>query len=240
MPRSVNVDDDSEALLAYIESGAARLGKSVQIPSPDGRTQAGWTTITNLKVQPEVVTMLDQLRAHPLFKGQWKTSSQVAWSMIYLGLKACRKFYADEDHSWDEYKSNYVMLDNVLSLFERQRREKALTDAARHLKTVIHNYLDKGTECGKWQAWKTLDKIITNRSVIEDTVLFDRTMCDLGPVAIGSNTVFDTRAGDLWRRLYPTIGGEINEREERAIYDELTVAYFDEMNEIHNPPPEEE
>jgi len=162
------------------------------------------------------------------------------WSLIYLGLKACQKFYADEGEDWSEYKSNFVALDTSLALLERQRRENALTASAKYFKTVIHNYLDKGTECGKWQAWKTLDKMITSRSVIEDTVLFDNTMYEIGPVAIGSNAVFDERASNYWRRLYPVKGGEINPREESAIYDELTVGYFDECNAIHNPPPEED
>lgn len=238
MPRSVNSDADD--LLQYIEEGAGSIGRSVAIPSPDGRNRAGWSQLQDLKVQPEVMTMLEQLRQHVVFKGHWKTNTQVAWSMIYLGLKACQNFYTDNSESWNRYRSTFIVHEMASMAHDKQQQQEVLLNSARTYRNVFHKYLDKNTACGKYYAWKTLEDMMGARDMIADKVEFDHLVTTLGPIAIGNSQVFDNRVGDYWSRMYPIAGGEVRYIVMDSIYIELTESYFSELDAIHNPPPEED
>ena len=238
MPRSV--DQEGEDLLAYIEEGSSRVGRSVAIPSPEGRARAGWQSVMDLKVQPEVFIMMEQLREHPLFKGQWKTNAQVAWSMIYLGLKSCKLFYANDDGTWERYKSNFVAYERAALEHEIQRQQELFKNTAKVYRGVFHKYLDSGDAHGKYRAMRTLESMMETRDLVENKTAYDRAVVELGPVVIGQTQAFDSRIADYWTRLYPVVGGDLSIVAEREVYCELTTDYFDELNEIHNPPPEEE
>jgi hypothetical protein len=209
----------------------------VQIPTPDGRSQAGWQTLQALKVQPEVFTMLEQLREHKLFAGQWKTASQVAWSMIYLGLKACHQFYSGEEENWDGYRSNFIVYQQGLWAQEEMKKQEALIKGARSFRNVFHAYLNKGTAFGKYKAWKTLDSMINSRNVAEDTRSFDEAVCSPGAPALGSNLVFDNRIADYWTKIFPVAGGSLELTPMETIYVELTTDHYADL-EIANATPE--
>ena len=225
--------NDEEELLRFIEEGAHRTGKSVEIPSPEGRTQSGWVAIQALKIQPEVHTMLEQLREHKLFKQKWKTSAQVAWSMIYLGLQSCYQFYSKESVDWDEYKSNFVAHRNSLKEQEDLKSQELLIKTARTFRGVIHNYLDKGSAFGKYKAWRTIEKAIETRDVVEDVKAYDEVMRMPPPPNLGANLVFDNRAGEYWGKLYPVIGGDLDDGAADTVYTSLTTEYFGELEAVN-------
>ena len=228
-------DTDEEDLLKFIEEGAHRTGKSVEIPSPEGRTAAGWTTLQGLKVQPEVFTMLEQLREHKLFRGKWKTASHVAWSMIYLGLQSCYQFYSKDDNNWSEFRSNFLAYQHSLAEHENEKKQWLLQNTAKKFRNLIHLQLDKGTAFGKYKAWVTLDKAIATRLVVEDVKQYDQYMRQPPPPLLEANMVFDGRAGDYWEKLYPKVGGPLDEDAADLIYTSLTSEYFEELEEANAP-----
>jgi hypothetical protein len=230
-----NIEQDGEDLLNFIEQGAGRVGKSVEIPSPDGQGQGGWTPLANLKVQPEVLIMLDQLREHKLFKGKWKTTSQVAWSMIYLGLRSCYQFWSQDQDEWKEYRSNFITLTDSLAEVSNLKRQDQLIRASRNFRTTIHAYLDKGTAFGKYRAWRVLESAMEARDVVEDLKQYDTLMRSPAPPALNGNLVFDNRVGEFWEKLYPVITGGLDEEAADALYIELTQDYFDELDALRAP-----
>lgn len=221
-------EQDNDDLIKFIEDGAARTGKSVDIPAPDGRTQAGWVMLQSLKVQPEAHIMLEQLREHKLFKGKWKTASQVAWSMIYLGLRSCYQFY-EKELDVKSFRSNFMALTHAMQEVENQKKQELLVATARKLRAVIHQYLNKQTAFGRYRAWVTLEHAVKTRDMVEDVKSFDQNMrCPSAPVTEGT-LIFDNRAGEYWERLFPVLAGPLSEDAADQLYIELTQAYFDEM-----------
>lgn len=221
-------EQDNDDLIKFIEDGAARTGKSVDIPAPDGRTQAGWVMLQSLKIQPEAHIMLEQLREHKLFKGKWKTASQVAWSMIYLGLRSCYQFY-EKELDVKSFRSNFMALTHAMQEVENQKKQELLVATARKLRAVIHQYLNKQTAFGRYRAWVTLEHAVKTRDMVEDVKSFDQNMrCPSAPVTEGT-LIFDNRAGEYWERLFPVLAGPLDEAAADQLYIELTQAYFDEM-----------
>lgn len=225
-------EQDGEDLLAFIEEGAHKVGKSVDIPSPEGRGQAGWVSLQQLKVQPEVFTMLEQLREHKLFKGKWKTGSQVAWSMIYLGLRSCYQFF--EGDEWKGFKSNFMALHNALQLAEQEKKQETLILAARRLRASVTSYLNKNTAFGRYKAWNTLEHCIKTRDMVEDVKTFDQNMRNPSGPVLDSNLVFDNRVGEYWEKLYPVLAGDLDEDAADLIYNSLTQDYFDELDAVNS------
>ena len=229
-----NAEDDNDDLIKFIEEGANRLGKSVDIPAPEGRTQGGWVTLQSLKIQPEAHTMLEQLREHKLFKGKWKTASQVAWSMIYLGLRSCYQFY-EKELDLKSFRSTFMALTNAMYEHENIRKQDLLLLTARKTRAVIHQYLNKQTAFGRYRAWVSLENAIKTRDMVEDVKVFDQNMrCPSAPVNEGS-LIFDNRAGEFWERLFPVLAGPLDEAAADQLYIELTQEYFDEMEAANAP-----
>ena len=222
-------ESDEDQLLKFIESGSGRTGKSVEIPSPEGRSAAGWTALQNLKVQPEILTMLEQLREHKLFKGKWKTGAHVAWSMIYLGLQSCYQFYSKEQEDWKGYRSNFIALNESLREKSNQHKQEQILSTTRNFRTTIHAYLNKDTAFGKFRAWVTLEKAMKARDVVEDVKQYDQLMRSPTAPVLDSNLVFDNRVGTYWEQLYPALQGPLNEDAADALYIELTQDHFDEL-----------
>jgi len=225
--------NDEAELLKFIEQGAHRTGKSVEIPSPEGRQQAGWVALQGLKVQPEVFTMLEQLREHKLFKRKWKTAAQVSWSMIYLGLQSCYQFYSKDSAEWDGFRSNFMALSNSLKEKEDEKSQALLLTTARTFRGVIHKYLDKASAFGKYKAWKVIEKAIATRDVVEDVKAYDEVMRMPPPPNLGANLVFDNRAGEYWGKLYPVIGGDLDDGAADTVYTSLTTEYFGELEAVN-------
>lgn len=228
MQRSKEKDNDD--LVAFVQAGAHRVGQSIDVPSPNGRNQAGWTTV-GIKLQPEAVVMLDQLREHPYFRGVWKTQAQVAWSMVYLGLQSVRNFMQDDWVGWKKFKSNAVVMSNAAMEHHRLQREEALSKAAQLYRRTIHGWLDRGDEFGKYMAWKTLESALESRNICEDVRKFDEIMRNPERgTAIGASLVFDNRAGDMYRLLVPTLGGPVDEGAKSVMYAEMTSEYFIQLD----------
>jgi hypothetical protein len=217
---------DNDDLVSFVQAGAHKIGQAVDVPSPLGRNMAGWAPV-QIKLQPEAVVMLDQLREHPFFRGVWKTQSQVAWSMVYLGLQAVTNYLKDDWHGWRKYKSNAVVYTNAAAEHQRVVREEQLQAAAKMYRRTIHQWLDRGDDFGRYMAWKALDSSLQSREVCEDARSFDSIMAtpDRG-VALGSSLVFDNRAGEVYRVLVPVNGGPVDEAAYAKIYTEMTSAYF--------------
>jgi hypothetical protein len=217
---------ENDDLLAYVKAGAHKVGQATDVPSPVGRNMAGWAPV-QIKLQPEAVVMLDQLREHPFFRGLWKTQSQVAWSMVYLGLQSVTNFLQEDWHGWRKFKSNALVYTNAAVEHQRLTREETLKAAASMYRRTIHQWLDKDTDFGKYMAWKALDSAIQSREVAEDVRGFDAIMVtpDRG-VRLDSPLVFDNRAGDLYRKLVPNNGCPVDEAAHAATYTEMTEQYF--------------
>jgi hypothetical protein len=227
-------DDNNDDLVKFVEDSANRVGKAVEIPAPDGRSQAGWVAIQQLKLNPEAHVMLEMLREHKLFKGKWKTASQVAWSMIYLGLRACYQFY-ENDQSFKDYRSNFMALNNALQEWENVKKQETLLLATKRLRAVVHQYLNKQTAFGRYRAWVTLDHAIKTRDMVEDVKSFDQNMrAPSAPLAEGT-LIFDNRAGEYWERLFPVLAGPLDEHAADELYVQLTQEYFDEIEAANAP-----
>lgn len=217
---------ENDDLLAYVKAGAHKVGQATDVPSPVGRNMAGWAPV-QIKLQPEAVVMLDQLREHPFFRGLWKTQSQVAWSMVYLGLQSVTNFLQDDWQGWRKFKSNAVVYTNAATEHQRVTREETLHAAAKMYRRTIHQWLDKENDFGKYMAWKTLDSALQSREVCEDVRSFDSIMVqpDRG-ARLDSPLVFDNRAGDLYRHLVPNNGCPVDESAYASMYTEMTEPYF--------------
>ena len=215
----------------FIRHGAHRVGQSIDIPTPLGRSTGGWVPL-NLKLPQEQAIQLDQLREHPFFYGRWKTQAQVAWSMIYLGLHSVAKFVQD-DHwdGWKKYKSNFLADQAAAAEWSKVKRQEALVHSVGLFRRTIHAYLDKNTAFGKYSAFKTLQRALDVREVVEDVREFDEAMLtpDRG-VALGQACVFDNRAGELWRRCVPEPAGPIDEAAVNALMVEMTEPYYSELD----------
>jgi hypothetical protein len=229
-----SVDKEGEDLLAFIEEGAHRTGKSVDIPSPEGRVAAGWVAVQGLKIQPEVFTMMEQLREHKLFNGKWKTSAQVAWSMIYLGLQACHDFYSKSE-GFEEFKSNFRIWKASLAEKEAERQQELLNVSARNFRALVHRNLSKGTAFGRYKAWRILETMMKMRDSAEDVLMYDQQMRSPSGPVLDSNLVFDNRAGEYWTKLYPTVGGPLDEDAADLIYTSLTTEHFAELEAANAP-----
>lgn len=217
---------ENDDLVSYVQAGAHRVGQSIDVPSPVGRNIAGWAPVT-IKLQPEAVVMLDQLREHPYFSGVWKTQSQVAWSMVYLGLQAVTNFLKDDWSGWRRFKSNAVVFSNAAMEHHRVQREATLHSAAKVYRKTIHMWLDRGDDFGSYMAWKTLESALQSREVCEDARSFDNIMATTDRSAsLDAHLVYDNRAGELYRRLVPTNGGAVDNRAYSTLYAEMTSAYF--------------
>lgn len=227
---------ENDDLLSYVKAGAHRVGQSIDVPSPVGRNMAGWTPV-QIKLQPEAIVMLDQLREHPHFRGVWKTQSQVAWSMVYLGLQCVTNFLQDDWQGWRKFKSNAVVFNNAAMEHHRLQREEVLHAAAKTYRRTIHQWLDKDSDFGKYMAWKTLDSALQSREVCEDVRSFDSIMVtpDRG-VRLDSPLVFDNRAGELYRALVPINGGPVDSARHASLYTEMTAAYFMSLDEERAEP----
>ena len=223
-----NREEDGEDLIRFIEDGANRIGKSVDIPAPEGRVQAGWVAVQSLKIQPEAHTMLEQIREHKLFKGKWKTSTQVAWSMIYLGLRAMYQFY-EKDDTFAGFRSNFLALTHANAEAENERKQETLKKAARMFRSTVHKYLDKQTAFGRYRAWVTLDHAVKAREMVEDVRAYDLLMRNPSAPATEGSLIFDNRAGEMWERLFPVTAGDIDEHAADDLYVEMTQPYFDEL-----------
>jgi len=175
------------------------------------------------------MTMLEQLREHKLFRGKWKTSSHVAWSMIYLGLQACYTFWSKEQDDWKGFRSNYIALTEAMAESSNKIKQEQLLKTARNFRGTIHAYLDKDTVFGRYRAWVTFDKAIKARDVVEDVKSYDELMLARTAPNLDSNLVFDNRAGDMWSRVVPRAGGSIDESAADSLYIEMTQAYLDEL-----------
>lgn len=240
MPTERRSHDDSSDLIEYITSKGNRMEKSVQVPSPDGRTQGGWVAIQNLKVQPEVMTQLEQLREHPVFRGHWKTAAQVAWSMIYLGLCNMHEFLDDPGtEGWSQFKSAFRVMDLANALETERRRESILTEATTKIKQTLISYLDQDTPFAKYKAWKGIERAIEGRDSVEDTQKYDQLMLN-GVPSVQSALFLRTEVAEIWRRLFPVPGGDLDHTAYDELYTIYTEPYFEELAAIRNAQEEED
>lgn len=231
--RTLGNDDDD--LLELIQQGGKAIEKAVQIPTCEGRNQAGWITLQNLKVQPEVMTMLEQLREHRMFRGMWKTSSQVAWSMIYLGVRAVNHFFSTNEQEWETFRSAYMTYSVALAEWAKEERQKTLHKAADIFKRLYHEHLDKGTAFGRYRAYTILEKAVNARSLCDDQKRFDLEMYD-APSDAQVALLYDTRISDVWHRLYPTAGGELKEEVMDVLQIDMCEEYFEEQDKARREP----
>lgn len=224
-------DRDSVDLLNFIEKKGNRIEKSIHIPSPEGRNMAGWTLMQNLKVQPEVVTMLERLREHPMFKGQWKTMAQVAWSMIYLGLRNVHEFLAMDREDFRDFKSAFSAMEIANQVHAADQRQKKLQAATEIFKTLINRNMNKGTAFGRYAAWRVLERAMEARGAVEDLKTFDLSM----RTSISSEQtplMVDSEASDMWIKLFPIVGGDLDQTKYEEIYLGLTQEYYDELEAV--------
>lgn len=231
MPTDRRSDDDGSDLIEFIESKGGRVEKSVGVPSPDGRNTAGWVTIQNLKIQPEIVTQLEQLREHRVFQGKWKTTAQVAWSMIYLGLHNMKEFVSTNEGDWDSFRAAYAVMEAANRVEKERAQERLLQKAAESFRAAVHEGMGAGTAFGKYSAWKAIDEAVKARESVQDLQLFDKKM-RMGHASAVTPLLMETYLSDIWKRLFPVIGGSLDERNLSMVYDSLTSDYFEELDAI--------
>ncbi len=227
-----SANEENEDIIAYIEERGNRAEKSLQVPTPEGRPQGGWVLTQNLKVTPEMFTQMERLREHPALRGKWKTNTQVAWSMICLGLYNMREFLPDDgSNSFVEFKSAHRAMNAANEVFRKRQEQKILQEATDIFKSAALDELKKGTAYGKYAAWKAITKAIEARDSVEDVQAFDKLM----RLPIGSSAtplIVSDEVSVIWSRLFPVIGGSLNEDNEHTYHDAMTQPYYDELDAI--------
>jgi hypothetical protein len=208
-------------VVQWIEDTAGRNLRPRDIPSPVGRTTAGWTEV-RVKVPQELNSMIEQLVEHPALTGKFQTRAHVAWTLMHLGAAALYRYLKGDWREHDDviHSASYRMSQVCAESNRIQERDQVFAVGRKTLSNIA-SYLRWGTAEGDFRAWKALSDafdaqhIATNKDEYNDMMrgVGDMEMLDEG----------ERRARLYYDKIYRGLRDDV--------YIELTEEYFHDLQE---------
>lgn len=221
MPLSGARNEDT-SVVDWIRATEARRLRPADIPSPLGRSMAGWGDL-RVKVQPEVQTLLDRLLEHRALRGKFQTKGHVGWMLIHLGAAAVYRYLED---NWAEQDDIVHSITYRLAAVQAERARIQEREAVREVVNIqkdnIHSYLEWGTPEGKYRAYKALKAAFEAREYAPNKQRYDELMSGINhePMRISQSEHIDGE------RMYDKMVRGLEE----DVYHDLTQAYYDELD----------
>lgn len=208
---------EEETITQWIEDTASRNLRPRDVPSPLGRSVAGWSEV-RVKIPQELSNMIEQLMEHPALHGKFQTRSNVAWTLMHLGAAALYRYLKSEWRDQDNIiHSAMYRMSQVAAERNNIEERKAQMIAGRIALSNITEYLSWHTPEGKYLAWKSLSDAFDAQHLAPSKDDYNEMMCGDD----GDNFEFAIAMKYYGRMLR-------GQRDE--VYIELTEEYFDQLS----------
>jgi hypothetical protein len=210
---------EEESITQWIEDTASRNIRPRDIPSPVGRSTAGWTEI-RAKIPQDLSGMIEQLVEHPALRGKFHTRSHVAWTLMHLGAAALYRYLKNEWREQDNIiHSTMHHLTQVNAEHNAIMDRRALLDAGVVSLSNITEYLKWGTPEGKYLAWKSLSDSYDAQHLAPNREEYNNMMS-----GESEDSWMETENAEARRYYARMLRGQRDE-----VYIELTEEYFDQL-----------